>query len=132
MCCDAGGNIDCGAVKWLSLLVFFKTVRRKTSCQTRAVGCSQHRQERSTDALTFSAGAWDEGSLTPAQRGDPGPRGAAHHEQGAAGRQDAAGEPERLRLPAHPGAAQPRRRGEWPGGRPGGRSAVAVAVVQFC
>ncbi|KAL9863534.1 FERM domain-containing protein 1 isoform 4-T4 [Geothlypis trichas] len=55
-------------------------------------------------------GTWDEGSLTPVWRGDPSPRGAAHHEQDTAGRQDAARDPERLRLPAHPRAAQPGRR----------------------
>lgn len=40
-----------------------------------------------------------------------------HHEQDTADWQDAAGEPECLCLPAHPGAAQPSRWGEWPGGR---------------
>lgn len=94
----------------------------------RAAGCSQRQRERDTDALTFLAGAWDEGSLNPAWRGDPGPRGAAHHEQSAADRQDAAGEPEHLCVPAYPGAAQPRRGGEWLGGC----SVGAAAAVLFC
>lgn len=84
-------------------------------------------------SLTFLAGAWDDGSLKPAQRGDPpDPTELPNHEPDAAGRQDAAGEPERLRLLAHSGAAQPGRRGEWPGREPGGPPAwLAGAAVQF-
>lgn len=95
-----------------------------------AASCSQCQQEHSTDALAFSTGTWDEGSLTLVWRGDPSPCGAAHHEQGTAGRQDAARDPERLRLPAHPRAAQPGRRGEWPGEGLGG--CCIAATVQFC
>lgn len=68
----------------------------------RAVSCSQCQEKHSTDALTFPTGTWDEESLTPVWRGDPSLCGAAHHEQDTAGRQDAARDPERLRLPAHP------------------------------
>ncbi|XP_061234788.1 FERM domain-containing protein 1 isoform X1 [Neopsephotus bourkii] len=38
-----------------------------------AMGCFQCWLEHGTDALTFSTGAWDELSLTPAQRRDPVP-----------------------------------------------------------
>lgn len=38
-----------------------------------AMGCSQCWLEHGTNALTFSTGAWDEVSLTPARRGDPVP-----------------------------------------------------------
>lgn len=126
LCCDAGGNIDHSTVKWMSgllgvFLFWFFFLNSKEENIPSNAGCSQRQQERDTDALTFSIGAWDEESLTPARRGDPRPRGAAHHEQGSADRQDAAGEPERLRLSAHPGAAQPRRWGEL-AGREAGRS----------
>lgn len=91
-----------------------------------AATCSQCQQKHSTDALAFSTGTWDEGSLTAVWRGEPSRCGAAHHEQDTAGRQDAARNPERLRFPAHPRAAQPGRRGEWPGGR------RIAATVQCC